>query len=128
VRIESEDFLIHDAPSAEVVQRAHHRAGASGFSDARDPPRPTSADPGHSRLVERLAAGRLLQLADAPDPLDELRPGVLGAAAQMRQLEVGVTVDEPRRELGIREMQRAYCARRRHFGVPADGGYSSGRI
>src|SRR5712692_12003490 len=90
--IGAEDLLIHDASAAEIVQRAHDGSRAAGFRDACHAARPAIADAGDRRLVKRLRARRLLQLADATDPFHEFRFVVPRATAHMRELEVRVAV------------------------------------
>src|SRR2546426_750533 len=120
-RIGTEDLLIHDPTPTEVVERAHHRSRASRFSDARDAARPAIADAGHRRLVKRLRAGRVFQLANAADPFEKLRFGVLRTAAEMRELQVRVAIDEPGHQLRVGKMQRVGARGLRHAIVRADG-------
>src|SRR5438552_3807795 len=121
--VNAESAPLQHAKTREIAERAHHRAGASGLRNARDPPGPAIAYARDCCFVERLRARALFQLADAPDPLEEFRFPVLRATTQMRQLEVGVAVDETREELSIWEVERlraqrpgyldVWCGRRR---------------
>ncbi len=72
---------------------------------------PAGTHAGHGCVVERLAGGRRFELADAPNPFYELGLDVLRPAAQMGELEMGMAIDEPRRELRIGKMERLHAAR-----------------
>src|SRR5439155_9078959 len=100
-RVRPEHFLIHDPTPAELVQRAQHSAATARFGDAGDAARPAVADAGHRRLVKRLRARRLLQLANAPDPCEELGLVVLDPTTEMRELEGRMTADEARQQFGL---------------------------
>src|SRR5437867_1211271 len=71
-----------------------------------DSARPAIADAGHGSRVERLRAGRVFQLANAADPCEKLGLVVLRPAAQMRELEMRVAIDEARHELRVGKLPR----------------------
>ena len=110
------------------MQGAHDGARAPRFGDARDAARPAIANAGDRRLGERRHAGRLLQRANAPDPVEKLRLVVFRAAAQMRELEMRVAVDEPGHQLRVGELHGACGVRRGHVGIPTHSRDSSGFV
>ncbi len=121
-RVWTKYFLVDDPATTEVVECAHDGAGAAGFRNAGDAPRPAVADAGERRLVKRLRAGGLLELTNAADPREEFSFLVLHATTQVGELEVRVAVDETRHELGIAKLDRLSAARGRDARVRADGG------
>src|SRR5260370_42683802 len=105
-RIGAEDLLVHDAPSGQVVQRAHRRSRAARFGDARDAARPAVAHSRDRRLVERCSGRCVLELSNTTDPVDELGLVVPSTITQMRQLEMRVAIDDTRHQHVIWEFQR----------------------
>src|SRR2546422_122451 len=104
--IGAEDLLVHDPPSGQVVQRAHHRSRAACFRDTCDTARPAVAHSRNRSLVERCSGRCVLELSNTADPLDELGLVVLDTTTQPCQLEMRVTIDETRHQHVIWKFKR----------------------
>src|SRR5260370_39716331 len=122
------DLLAEDSPSRQVVRRAHRRARAARFRDARDTPRPAVAHSRDRRLVERFGARCVLELANAADPFDELRLVVPGTTTQVRQLEMRVAIDETGHQYVIWKFKRFTVGGTGDTGMVVHGGNPPARI
>src|SRR5205085_6530569 len=83
-------------------------------------PRPTIPHAPDRGLIELSITRLFFEVADAANPFHERGLVMLGAATEMRQLEVRVAVHEAGHELGVGKMQRLAVARHRHCSVRTD--------
>ena len=102
VRIRAEDLQVDDRAQSELGARVRACAREGGVADGRDPGGEALRGPEPGDRLRLLAADPRLALDVEPEPGRE-RPAVAEAGVD-RVLEVGVGVDEPREDRGVREV------------------------
>ena len=102
VRIRAEDLQVDDRAQPELGARVRARAREGGVADGRDPGGEALRRPEPGDRLHLLAADPRLALDVEPEPGRE-GPAVAEAGVD-RVLEVGVRVDEPREDRGVREV------------------------
>ena len=113
VRIRAEDLQVDDRAQSELGARVRACAREGGVADGRDPGGEALRRPEPGDRLRLLAADPRLALDVEPEPGRE-GPAVAEAGVD-RVLEVGVRVDEPREDRGVREvLPRAELRDRSH--------------